>query len=353
MGSGGGLYGSYKLKVGIEAISYCLGSGMLSNEILGLENPSWDMPKIFERTGVACRPVASSSETALDLGQKAADDLLRSLSIPVDAIDSLIFCTQTPDHVLPPNSTLLHGRLGMAQGVMAFDIAHACSGFIYGLGIARSLVLSGTARRVLLVNADTYTRLLHPQDRSTRPIFGDGAAATLVSGEAPALDVMDISFGTAGKQAGRFIVKAGGARYPHQLVAPDAVPDGSGRVCSDTHVYMDGLGVLSFFTSVVPKSVLGILSRNHLTIEDVSYFIFHQASQLALEGLQRSLAIPDKKMVIDMNDTGNLVSASIPVALARLLAKKGIAKGQLVVLCGFGVGLSWGSALIRFQGDTQ
>lgn len=339
------------MNVGIEAITYCLGSDRLSNEKLESENPHWDMARILERTGVASRPIAPPSETSLDLGGKAATALLEKLELSSDQVDALIFCTQTPDHVLPPNSTLLHGRLGMPHGVMAFDIAHACSGFVYGLGIGRSLVQSGTATRVLLVTADTYTRLLHPQDRSTRPIFGDGAAATLISAVAPALTVVDMTFSTAGKQAGRFIVKSGGARNQIPQPAADVVVDGSSRVRSDEHVYMDGLGVLSFFTSVVPKAVKELLTRNQVAMDDVSLFVFHQASQLALDGLQRSLAIPAEKMVVDLHDTGNLVSASIPVALARLMASRRPQPGQLAVLCGFGVGLSWGTALVRFTGE--
>ena len=271
--------------------------------------------------------------------------------LSVDKIDGLIFCTQTPDYILPPNSVLLHGRLGLPQGVMAFDIMHACSGFIYGLGIGRSLVQSGTATRVLLITADTYSRLLHPQDRSTRPIFGDGAAATLISAVQPKISILDMNFATAGKQAGRFIVKSGAARFPEHLAANALKIDNSGRVRSDKHIYMDGLGVLSFFTTVVPKAVKEILHKNKLSIEDISLFVFHQASKLALDGLQRSLEIPAEKMLIDLRDTGNLVSASIPVALSRFMAGRPNKPGQLAVLCGFGVGLSWGVALVSFEGD--
>jgi 3-oxoacyl-[acyl-carrier-protein] synthase-3 len=236
---------------------------------------------------------------------------------------------------------------------MAFDITHACSGFVYGLGIARSLVKSGSAKRVLLVTADTYSHLLHPQDRSTRPIFGDGAAATLISCFAPSMTVIDMTFGTAGKFADRFIVKAGGSKYPLCDSSSSAVFDNSGRVRTDQHVYMDGMGVLSFFTSVVPKAVKEILVRNQLLISDISFFIFHQASKLALDGLQRSLSIPEDKLVVDMANTGNLVSASIPIVTDRLLASRQPKPGQLAVICGFGVGLSWGTALLRFEEITD
>ena len=344
---------SSKLNVGIDAISYCLGSELLTNADLKRENPRWDMESIIQRTGVMSRPIAAPFETALDMAENAAQALIEKMGLSINKIDALIFCTQTPDHVLPPNSVLLHGRLSMSQSVMAFDISHACSGFIYGLGIGRSLVQSGTAKRVLLINADTYTRLLHPQDRSTRPIFGDGAAATLISNFEPTLTVLDMKFETSGKNAERFIVKSGGARHPMSQSDVEVFIDKSGRVRSNKHISMDGLGVLSFFTSVVPHAVQEIMVRNQIKIEDVSLFVFHQASKLALEGLQRSLAIPKENMVIDLQETGNLVSASIPVALARVMDRRRLQVGQLAIVCGFGVGLSWGVALIRFEGDKN
>lgn len=336
-----------KFGVGIEVIAYSLGNETLTNDHLQIENPQWDMAKTLERTGVVSRPIAPTGTTALDMAYEASLEALEKLQLSSADIDALIFCTQTPDHILPPNSTILHGRLGMPPTVMAFDIAHACSGFVYALGIARSLVLSGTAYRALVITADTYSRLLHPLDRSVRPLFGDGAAATVVSAQNPALTILDMSFGTSGRHADRFIVKNGGSRYPSNTEGDVVSVDKGGRVHSQNHIYMDGMGVLSFFTSVVPVAVREILNKQNKVLDDVSLFVFHQASQLALEGIARSLKIPPNKMVIDMTDTGNLVSASIPVALSKLIAKGTLAKGQLIVLCGFGVGLSWATALVQ------
>jgi 3-oxoacyl-[acyl-carrier-protein] synthase-3 len=219
---------------------------------------------------------------------------------------------------------------------------------MYALGIARSLIASGTAHRVLVITADTYSRLVHPLDRSIRPLFGDGAAAAVVSAEQPCLTVLDMSFGTSGKHADRFIIKNGGARHGASVADEVVTPDKSGRIYSPNHIHMDGIGVLSFFNNAVPAAVRKILAKQNKSLDDISLFVFHQASQLALEGIARSLKIPPKKMVIDMADTGNLVSASIPVVLAKLLANGAFAKGQLVVLCGFGVGLSWATALVQF-----
>jgi len=333
--------------IGIEGIGYSLGALTVTNDQLQAENPHWDMSKTIERTGVSSRPIAAEGETALDLAMQASADVFRRLDIGAGDIDALIFCTQTPDHVLPPNSVLLHGRLGMLPSVMAFDITHACSGFVYGLGIARSLVMSGTARRVLVVTADTYSRLVHPLDRSIRPLFGDGAAATIVSAQQPRLRVIDASFGTSGKNAERFIVKNGGARHASTADGPPAEPDRSGRVYSDDHIRMDGIGVLSFFNNTVPTAVREMLGKHALAVADISLFVFHQASRLALDGIARALQIPEQKMVVDMEDTGNLVSASIPVVLAKLIDRGVVTEGQTIVLCGFGVGLSWATVLIQ------
>lgn len=334
--------------IGIEAIEYCLGQKKITNAQLQIENPAWDMSKTVERTGVLSRPIAEDGTTALDLGYEASISALNQLKHGVSEVDALIFCTQTPDYKLPPNSSLLHGRLEMADQVMSFDINHACSGFMYGVGIARSLIASDSAKKVLLVTADTYSRLIHPNDRSIRPLFGDGAAATIISQQDPLMQILDMSFGTSGKKADRFIVENGGSRNKIFENEEDIKLDRSGRIHSPNHIVMDGIGLLSFFNNVVPKSVLDLLKKNNKSMSDISMFIFHQASQLALEGIARTLKIPQSKMVIDMADTGNLVSSSIPVLMANLIKKKSFSKGQYVILCGFGVGLSWGTALVQF-----
>lgn len=339
------------LDVGIEDIEFCLGENHVSNLQLKEENPSWDMSKTLERSGVNSRPIANPDTTALDLAEIAAIRLFSRLDYDQNEIDALIFCTQTPDYILPSNSSLLHARLNMLNTVMAFDICHACSGFIYGLGIARSLIISGTAKKVLLITADTYSKLIHPADRSIRPLFGDGAAATIISSENLVMKIKDMSFGTAGKKADRFIVETGGAKNRNPTEGNDAL-DRSGRIHSPNHISMDGLGLLSYFNNVVPAAVQGLIIKNHKTIPDISQFIFHQASRLALEGIARSLNIPDEKMIIDMNETGNLVSSSIPVLLSRLMSRNTFIPGGDVILCGFGVGLSWGTALVEFKGAT-
>lgn len=325
------------MATGIRAISYEVGSCFITNEVLGQQNPSWPMDEIQKRSGVSARPIAAPGETAFDLGLAAANRLMSDINLSPLDISALIFCTQTPDYIMPPNSMLLHGALNLPHNVMSFDICHACSGYIYGLGIGKSLIDSGIAKNVLLVNADTYSRLLNPNDRSARPIFGDGAAATLLSFSDLEFEIIGMNFFSSGQNYDRFIIKNGGARNPNK-----------NSIDSDDFIKMNGFGVLSFFTNVVPPSINELLSQSNISLADISYFVFHQASQLALDGLQKSLEIPPNKVVNYLGGMGNLVSASIPIALKMLMdGSNNPKKGDLILLSGFGVGLSWGNVLIK------
>jgi len=341
--------------VTIEAVAYCLPKYVLTNDDLERENPTWDMARLFDRTGVQERHIAEEGETALDLAYRACLALDAQDNLQREHIDALIFCTETPDHPIPPNSCILHDRLGLSTRVMAFDITLACSGFVYALGIARGLIASGMAARVLIVTADTYSRLIHPADRASRCLFGDGAAATIVTASAPSergkrnyrLNVVDMTFGTSGAQHDRFIVRAGGTRLPRSSETAREFTDKSGNIRTTEHIEMDGLGVLSFFNSTIPKAVRDLLDRNNLSSGDVGSFVFHQASKVAVDGIVRSLALRPDQVVFDMKNVGNLVSASVPIALRRAQEAGRIDGSRPVVLCGFGVGLSWATALVR------
>lgn len=333
-----------KQSIGIVALDYYLAPTSISNETLNEQNPSWDMEKATQRSGVVSRPIASAGVTALDLSYRAVSKLIEADRQILSGVDALIFCTQTPDYVLPSNSNLLHGLLDLPSHVMAFDINHACSGYPYAIGIAKSLVSNKMANRILVVTADTYSRLIHPLDRSVRPLFGDAASVSVISA-GTGLFIDDQSYGTAGKLADRFIVKNGGMRHAQKNVNRVQL-DFAQRIRSPDHIQMDGMGVLSFFNKVVPASIREILVRNQLSIDDVSYFVMHQASQLALDSLRKSLGVPSEKVIIDMSDTGNLVSSSIPVVLKRSMGKGLFKQGNRIILAGFGVGLSWGTVLI-------
>lgn len=338
-----------KPDTGIAAIAYALGEDLVTNADLEAENPTWIMSKTAERTGISARTIAQPETTALDLATRAAEDMLAQSGIDRDLIDGLIFCTQTPDHVLPSNSSLLHGRLGLSRKVLSFDMTHACSGYVYAVGVARSLVDSGTASNVLVVTGDTYSRLVHPQDRSVRAIFGDGASCSLITAsDSKGLQFVDAEFWTAGDKADRFIIDNGGAKtpYDHDL---EIEPDKNARVFSPNHIRMDGFGLLSFFNSTIPKDVKSLLARNDMSLDDIDRIVFHQASKMAIEGLARSMKVSMDKVEVSFSETGNLVSTSIPVALAKMYENDGLKSGETILLCGFGVGLSWSAAILNVK----
>ena len=334
-------------RVRIEAIEYALPQRIETNDDLAREHPEWGFDRLEARTGVLARHIAGAEETALDLAHLACGKMFSENDLVRAEIDAIIFCTETPDYQIPQNSALLHARLDLPPSVLSFDINLGCSGYPYGLEICRSLIVSGVAHNVLFATADTYSRLIHPGDRATRVLFGDGGAVTLLGSSTEDSGIIDTALATAGKEYERFIVRAGGARTPRTSATAQTKQDRSGNTRSSENIEMDGFGVLAFFNSVVPAAVNDLLSRNKISVGDVDAFVFHQASAAALDSLQRQLKISDDTMIRDMADTGNLVSASIPVALKRAQMRGEISQGDLVVLCGFGVGLSWGTTLLR------
>jgi 3-oxoacyl-[acyl-carrier-protein] synthase-3 len=334
-------------RAAIQAIEYSLPEGIETNDDLARQYPDWGFGRLEQRTGVHSRHIAAPDETALDLAHQACIRVFESGVVDGSEIDAIIFCTETPDHTIPQNSSILHGRLDLNRSAMAFDINLGCSGFTYGLEICRSLIVSGAARKILFVTGDTYSRLINPGDRATRVLFGDGAAVTLLSEAETESGIIDIALATSGKEYDRFIVPAGGARRPSSTESALAVEDRSGNIHTDDDIQMNGFAILSFFNSVIPPSVRELMERNALAVDDVDAFVFHQASAAALDSLQKALKIPDEKFVRNLAETGNLVSASIPVALKKSMEAGDINPGNLIVACGFGVGLSWGTALIR------
>lgn len=335
------------MKCTIKAIAYELPQRIVDNDELHRENPAWEMARVEARAGVLRRHIARDDETALDLSIAACEKLFAEHPQAKADVDAIVYCTQSPDHVMPPNSCLLHGKLGLSESVLAFDFTLACSGFIYGLAISRGLLLSGAAGNVLLVTADTYSKYIHPGDRGARVLFGDAAAVTWLGLSAAGDGISDIQCATSGKDGGKFMIPAGGSRLPRSEKTGQPVTDRSGNVRTPEHIHMDGLGVLSFFNSRVPGHVRGILERNQLTVADVDLFVFHQASKVVLDYIIGALKIPPEKAPCNLRDIGNTVSASIPIALKDAMDHGQASPGQTVLLCGFGVGLSWGSAILE------
>lgn len=332
--------------IGLKGIAYALPSGTLSNSELASLHPSWNVAELSVRTGVEVRHIARADETSLDLGLRACEVLLAEHPQLRESVGGLLFCTESPDYVLPPNACVLHGRLGLAKNVLAFDFGLACSGFVYGLAIARGLIQTGMGSDMILVCGDTYSKLMHPDDRAVVALFGDGVAASWI-GQTESKGIVDIDCATAGSEYERFIIPAGGCRMPRDANTSVSVVDENGNTRTAESIHMDGMGILTFVSSNVPRQIRSLLDRNGLKVGDIDLFVFHQASALVLDSLTRLLHLSAEQVYRNLSHVGNTVSASIPIALKDASDQGLVRAGSRVLVSGFGVGLSWATALLE------
>ena len=329
-------------KAFIKYVAYCLPEKVVTNEAIVNDFPEWSVEKISEKVGVNQRHVAAEDETATDLAEKAAIKLIEENNIDKDIIDFVILCTQSPDYFLPTSACLLQTRLGLRQDIGAFDFNLGCSGYVYGLSIAKGLIAGGIAENVLLLTAETYNKYLHPKDKGNRTIFGDAASATLVSVDGEA-EVLDFALGTNGKGANNLIVKSGASRMPENQ--NDLTFDKNGNPVSSDYLFMNGAQIFAFTQRNVPKVINEVLEKNNLAKEDIDMFVLHQANRYMLDFLRNKMEIPEDKFYIFMENVGNTVSNSIPLCLVEA-RKENRLKGN-VLLCGFGVGYSWGAVILK------
>jgi 3-oxoacyl-[acyl-carrier-protein] synthase-3 len=321
----------------------------VTNDDLQRENPDWEMSRIEAKTGITARHVAADDETALDLGYVASRRLLDRALVPQDEIDYVIFATQTPDYRLPANACLLQNRLKLGNDLGALDVNVGCSGFVSGLQLAHSLVVSGAARNVLLVTSDTYSKLIHPRDRTVRSLFGDAAAATLIGvADGPGAGIGEFVMGTDGSGSAALQVPAGGCRKPHSPETAKAAEDPQGCVRSQDNLWMDGQAVFAFTLNTVPKTVSALLDKSSLTMEEVDWFVYHQANRFMLENLAKSSRIPPDKMMYHLETLGNTVASSIPLVIEAGVAEGRIQSGHRLMLLGFGVGFAWAGCLVTW-----
>jgi len=304
------------------------------NDFLQAEFPRWDMDLIYAKTGVRKRHVAAPDECASDLGVAAAERLLKQHQIDPESIDFLLFCTQTPDYPLPTTACLMQERLGLPKSIGALDFNLGCSGFVYGLAMADGLIQAGSARRVLLVTAETYSKYIDPTDRSLRTIFGDGAAATLVeASEEPSLG--SFIFGTDGSGGDMLMVTEGGNRAKDQAIQPRK------RKRWPSSLYMDGPELVKFTLSVVPPVIERLLTSSKWARGDVDMFLMHQATTFMLDHLRQRLALDEELLPTVLEEYGNTVSSTLPLMMYDLRNSGRLRPGKQTLMIGFGVGLSW------------
>lgn len=329
----------------IKAISYYLPERVVTNEDLVKEFPEWSVEKVAQKVGVDSRHLAASDETAGDMAEKAAHKLFVEYNISPSEIDFLMLCTQSPDYFLPSTACILQDRLGIPTFAGAFDYNLGCSGCIYGIAMAKGLIAAGIAKNVLLLTAETYNKYLYPQDKSNRSIFGDGAAACLISTDGFA-EIGDFVLGTDGSGANNLIIKTGASRQ--KSVSGKYVEDEEGHIWYDDYLYMNGGAIFNFTLDAVPAMMKDILIKNKLSKEDIDFYLFHQANKFMLNTIRKVCVLPKDKFYVNLANTGNTVSSTVLIGLKDCMDDHIIKSGDKVMISGFGVGLSWGGTILKF-----
>lgn len=320
------------MKAKIKAISQFFPKNILTNDDLSTQFPEWDSKRIKSKLGISQRHIASEDETTLTLAVGASEMLFKEHNIDRNSIDFILLCTQSPDYFLPTTACMVQDHLNLPVTVGALDFNLGCSGYVYGLSLAKGLILSGTAKNILLITSETYSKYIDPLDKGNRTIFGDGATASLISTEGFA-EILNFELGTDGKGANNLIVKGGGSKNP--------------TMSSKNCFYMNGPEIFNFTSESIPPLVSSTLSKNNLKIQDVNLTIFHQANTFILSYLRKQLDIPKDKFYIHLNNYGNTVSSTIPIALKHAFDSNKL-KGN-ILLAGFGVGYSWGGCILKTQ----
>lgn len=331
-------------KAYIKAISYYLPDNILTNEDISLDFPEWSVEKVASKIGVNQRHIVSENETALDLAEKSINELFEEYSINRNTIDFILLCTQSPDYYLPTSACILQERVGIPIKSGALDFNLGCSGYVYGLALAKGLITANIARNILLVTSETYSKYIHPKDKGNRTIFGDAATTTLVSTDGLA-EISEFSLGTDGSGAENLIVKTGGLRQ--REISGKISFDESNNPISEDHLYMNGSEIFNFTLSSVPVLVNDVLEINKERFDNIDLFVFHQANKYMLEFLRKKIKIPTEKFYYAMENVGNTVSSTIPIALNNALIEKRLIGN--VLIAGFGVGYSWGGVILKYK----
>ncbi len=329
----------------IKGISYYLPEKVLTNEDLSKDFPEWSIEKIVSKVGIRQRHIAGEGETAGDMAKKAAKNLFNEYSIEPSEIDFLLLCTQSPDYFIPTTACILQDKLRIPIKSGALDFNLGCSGFVYGLALAKGLIIGEIAKNVLLITSETYSKHIHPADKGNRTIFGDAATATLLSTDGFA-EIGNFILGTDGSGAENLIIKTGALRHPEK--ANDLILDEGGSIISSDHLFMNGPEIFNFTFELVPPLVDDTLRVNHVEKDEIDLFVFHQANKYMLNTLRKLNGIDIDKFYYCMENFGNTVSSTIPLALKEAQKDSSIKERNKVLIAGFGVGYSWAGCILQF-----
>ncbi|MBT1700511.1 ketoacyl-ACP synthase III [Fulvivirgaceae bacterium PWU4] len=303
---------------------------------------------IVEKTGIKERRFAPANICSSDLCFAAAERLIADLNVDRSEIDLLIFVSQTPDYRMPATGVLLQERLGLSKQTAAFDMNLGCSAFVYGLSVVYSMMQTGGFRKALLLDGETRSRIYSPKDRKTAFLFGDGGVAALIERDEKYGNAW-FSLNSDGSKESLIKVNAGGYRNPSTPeTLEEKVVDEHGNIRSEEHGYMNGADVFNFVLLEIPKDIKKLLSFSNTAMDSLDYFVFHQANSYMNDYLKNKLKLDNSKVPASIEKFGNTSSVSIPLTIVSQL-KDNLAESKKMLLCGFGVGMSWATAVMNFE----
>lgn len=334
--------------VGIKAISACVPRKIMKNSDLSYLMPEEEIQKVINSIGIQERRYADSDVCASDLCFKAAQKLMTDNEIDPESIGGIIFVSQTSDYKQPSTAPILQHRLGLKQSCIAFDVNQACSGYIYGLAIAFSLVSQNGLDRILLLVGDTFSKIVSPQDKVTVPLFGDAGAATLVEkGNYPEAS---FSLNSDGSGAEIMQIPYGGYRNPSSAEGLKAISNEDGSILTGEQIHLSGMDVFNFGIRVVPTDIKELLQFTGKTTDDIEVMVFHQANRFMTNFFNKRLKLPQEKTPYSLDRFGNTSMASVPLTVVtEMHDSERYTKRDCVVMSGFGGGLSWGTAMLSLS----
>jgi len=333
--------------VKLVGISACVPKKIISN----LDHPYFSsemMASFVNSTGVNERRVAEETQSTSDFCYEAAEDLIKALSWEKSEIDILIVVTQTADYKLPVTSAILQDRLGLPTTCMAMDIPLGCSGYVYGISTIAALLSLGTLKKGLLLVGETNSKVVSPFDKSTEPLFGDAGTASAFIFD-PSAKPIPFSLGTDGSGHKAIIIPAGGSRNRVDEKAMEFVKVEEGIIRNQCSLVMDGMDVFSFGISKAPANVKELLTYSEKNIDDIDFFVFHQANMFMNNKIVKKLKIPVEKVPYSLSKYGNTSSATIPLTIVSELHAQVSNSKTEILCCGFGVGLSWGTCILDLE----
>jgi 3-oxoacyl-[acyl-carrier-protein] synthase-3 len=294
---------------------------------------------IRTRTGISERRMTTETEATSDLAYEASLRALAAAGVDPADLDMVLVATVTPDMFFPSTACILQDRLG-SRRAGAMDISAACSGFIYGLAVADGLLRLGTLRTVLLVGAETLTKIVNWKDRNTCVLFGDGAGAAVLRWSEGERGILSVHLFADGAKGSHLIIPGGGSRHP---ISQQVVEEGLAAIQMN-----NGNEVFKVAVRAMEDAAITALKHNHLDLGDVDLLVPHQANLRIIDAVGQRLGLPEDKVCVNIHKYGNTSAASIPLALDEAIQAGRVKPGDLLLLCAFGGGLTWGSALIRW-----